>query len=95
MNISQETHDRYWERGWVVIEGVFAPEEVDHIAQLALQVSDEEIKGGESSNYSVDYAEDGNIAPRKVNNPFNKGSAFQSFVLDPPAFGNCPGSHRS
>ena len=82
MNISQETYDHYWEKGWVVVEGVFAPEEAERIAQLALEVTDDEIKQGETSNYSIDYAGDGRIAPRKLNNPFEKGAAFQTFALD-------------
>ena len=82
MNINQETYVHYWEKGWVVVEGVFAHEEVERIAQLALEVTDDEINQGESSNYSVDYAEDGRIAPRKLNSPFEKSEVFQTFVLD-------------
>jgi len=83
VNISQETYVQYWDKGWVVIEGVFTSDKVDRIAQIALEVSDEEINQGGSPNDSVDYLVDGKVTPRKVNNPFEKGSAFQSFVLDP------------
>ena len=82
MNISQETYGHYWEKGWGAVEGVFAPEEVERIARLVLEVTDEEIKQGESSHHIVDYAGDGRIAPRKLNHPFEKGAAFQTFVLD-------------
>ena len=85
MNISQATYNHYWEKGWVVVEGVFAPEEVERIAQFALEVTNDEIQQGEPSNYAVDFTGDGRTVPRKLVSPFEKGAAFQTFVLDFPA----------
>lgn len=82
MNISQNAYDHYWEKGWVVIEGVYCPDEVEHIAQLAVEVSNKELKD-DAPSYAVDRAADGSIAPRKIDRPFFKASAFQSFILDP------------
>lgn len=91
MHISQDAYNHYWENGWVVVEGVYSPDEVEDIAQIAIEVSDREMKSSLDSDeitekgvgYAVDRAEDGTIAPRKVEAPFLKESAFQSFVLDP------------
>ena len=81
MTISLKAYNHYWEKGWVVVESVYAPSEVDRIAQLAVEVSDTELKEYADS-YAVDRAADGTIAPRKISQPFFKESAFQSFVLD-------------
>ncbi len=81
MKISQDAYNHYWKKGWVVIEGVYGTEEVDRIAQIAIEVSDAEMKGDRPS-CAVDRAEDGTIGPRKIDRPFFKARAFQSFVLD-------------
>ena len=83
MNISQESYDHYWTSGWVTIEGVFTSHEMDRITQLALQVSSREMNQGKSSTDTIDYTQAGEVAPRKVNYPFDKGTAFRSCVLDP------------
>jgi ectoine hydroxylase-related dioxygenase (phytanoyl-CoA dioxygenase family) len=82
MNISQETYTYYWEKGWVVVEDVYSADEVDRIAQVTIDVSDQEMKR-DTSTFSVDRAADGATAPRKIQSPFLKASVFQSFVLDP------------
>jgi hypothetical protein len=83
MNISQATYDHYWDKGWVVVEGVYRTDEVDRTAKLALEISDEEIQK-DTSSFDADRSADGTvIAPRKIGEPFLKASTFQSFVLDP------------
>ena len=81
MNISPKAYNHYWEKGWVVVEGVYTPSKIERIAQLAVEISDAELTE-DADSYAVDRAEDGTIAPRKINQPFFKASAFQSFVLD-------------
>lgn len=76
-----ETFRHYWEKGWAVEEGVFSREEADRIAQIALDLSQEELSR-EGDNYVVDKSADGEIAPRKIDTPFLKRSEFQTFVLD-------------
>ena len=76
-----ETYKHYWKKGWAVEEGVFSREEADRIAQVALEVSQQELSS-ESDDYVVDKSEDGEIAPRKIDRPFLKRSEFQAFVLD-------------
>ena len=91
MQISQGDYNHYWEKGWVAIEGVYNPDEVERIAQIAVEVSDRDMKSSmdpediadKGAGYAVDQAEDGTIAPRKIEGPFLKETAFQSFVLDP------------
>jgi ectoine hydroxylase-related dioxygenase (phytanoyl-CoA dioxygenase family) len=82
MNISPKAYNHYWGKGWVVVEDVYSPNKIDRIAQLAVAVSDTELKEEDADSYAVDRAADGTIAPRKINQPFLKESAFQSFVLD-------------
>ena len=83
-----ETYNHYWEKGWAVVEGVFSREEADRIAQIALEVSQQELaqanepEGEFSQNYVVDASAEGDIAPRKIDRPFLKRSEFQKFVLD-------------
>ena len=76
-----ETFRHYWEKGWAVAEGVFSREEADRIAQIALDLSQEELSR-EGDDYVVDKSADGEIAPRKIDRPFLKRSEFQAFVLD-------------
>ncbi len=77
--IDQEKFDRYWEKGWVVVEGVFERQEVEKIAEIALALSEEEPEApGPSSR--VDRLGDGRFVPRKVKCPFFKHSAFQELV---------------
>ena len=44
MHISQHAYNHYWEKGWVAVEGVYSPDEVERIAQIAIEVSDHEIE---------------------------------------------------
>ena len=86
MNISQNTYDHYWEKGWVVVEGVYRADEVDRIAKLALEISDEEIQK-DTLSFDADRSADGTaIAPRKIGEPFLKASAFQYFSIDPQEY---------
>jgi len=79
--VSQELIDRYWAKGWVVIEDVYKSAEVERIAQIALAISQEELKDS-SSSYKVDRSEAGEVAPRKIDRPFEKSEDFRRFVLD-------------
>lgn len=77
----QETSHHYWEKGWVVIEGVFQEVEMDQIAELALAVctKDKRTKVG----YTVDRTPNGTFLPRKINSPFWKNQRFKDLVLAP------------
>ena len=79
--MGSETFRHYWEKGWAVEEGVFSRDEADRIAQIALELSQEELSR-EGDDYVVDRSDDGEIAPRKIDRPFLKRSEFQAFVLD-------------
>lgn len=78
----QEVYQHYWEKGWAVVENVFAAEEAERIAQLALRISQEELKSG-GDRYVADASDDGEFAPRKIERPFSKHADFQAFTLDP------------
>lgn len=79
--ISAEQLAHFREHGWVVVEGVFAPEEADEIAAVALEVS-QTMAGERKDGYLLDRAEDGQMAPRKIDAPFKRHPAFRRFVLD-------------
>ena len=88
--ISQKQIDQYWEKGWVVVERVFEPEEAEHIGTVALELSRKELQGlatsGDSDqqdiNYSMDKSEAGELVPRKIDKPFEKHEAFKQLVRD-------------
>lgn len=81
--ITQAMIDQYQAHGWVVVEGVYTPEEAEQIAGIALEVSThEEMQDDQGRSYKLDVSEDGRTAPRKIDQPFLKHPAFQSFVLD-------------
>ena len=79
--MEKSVYDHYWAKGWAVVDGVFTDEEADRIAQIALDVSQQELTAGGDS-YVVDESADGEIAPRKIMHPFRKHAAFQAFVMD-------------
>ena len=64
----QEAIQRYWDKGWLVIEGVFQAEEMEQIAELALAIckQEEDVRIG----YMVDESPDGTLLPRKINSAF-------------------------
>lgn len=79
--IDQAAYDQYWEKGWVVVEGIFPRDEAEQIAQIALELSQAELKNADN-RYVVDASTEGEIAPRKIDRPFWKHPAFQAFILD-------------
>ena len=73
---------QYWKKGWVVIEGVFKPEEVDRIATLALTIAEKE-RPNAKPGYNLDSSEDGTKqAPRKIDNLFVKDEVCRQCLLD-------------
>lgn len=72
----------YWKKGWVVVEGVFKPEEADRIAALALAIAEKE-RPIAKPGYNLDSSEDGTQqAPRKIDHVFPKDEEFRKFLLD-------------
>lgn len=82
MKISQAASDHYWKKGWAVVEGVFTHQEAEAIAQVALEVADQDLAADQSS-FTADHSADGRFAPRKIAFPFTKHAAFRTFALDP------------
>ena len=62
--MNRQAYNHYWEKGWVVVEGVFSAEEADRIAQLALEVSRQEMSD-QGDNYVVDSSGTGEVRPAK------------------------------
>ena len=79
--LNQVAYNQYWEKGWLVVEGVFQPEEVEQVAELATKIGFEELRS--ASQTGVDHSEDGQQAPRKIEQPFLKQPLFRQLILDP------------
>ncbi|MBI2195251.1 MAG: phytanoyl-CoA dioxygenase family protein [Planctomycetes bacterium] len=83
MNLDRRLFDQYLEKGWTVVEGVYSASEADRIAEIALAISQKEVQT-EKKGYKADLSPNGvQLAPRKIDVPFWKESAFRAFVLDP------------
>lgn len=78
--LNQKLIDHYWDKGWVVVERIFAPDKAEELAQLALSLSTVGLESGPA--IYVDRSADGQLAPRKLDKPFLKHQAFRDFVLD-------------
>ncbi len=81
MNFDREHYDHYWNKGWLVVEGVFKPEEADRVATLALKIVEKEYVGLKPG-YLVDASEDGKPSPRKLDSVFPKDAVFRDFALN-------------
>jgi ectoine hydroxylase-related dioxygenase (phytanoyl-CoA dioxygenase family) len=80
--LSQDAITHYRTKGWVVVNEVFSRDEAEKIAELALQISTEELKDAKGS-YQADKAADGKTAPRKIDHPYHKSEAFRAFATNP------------
>lgn len=81
MQLNSVAYEHYWQKGWCVVEGVFAAEECDAIAALAMDISQREMAA--DSSYVADRSADGSqVLPRKIAGPFAKHEAFRRFALD-------------
>jgi ectoine hydroxylase-related dioxygenase (phytanoyl-CoA dioxygenase family) len=69
-------------RGWLVVENVFTRDEADRIAQVAWEVSQDNLKAEAPKGYLVDHDAEGKAQPRKVDHPFWRREEFRKFVLD-------------
>ena len=80
--VTQEQLNHYWEKGWVVIEGVFDPAVVDGIAERSTAIIEEEIKDPDIPAVAGERLASGKIIPRKLMGAFFKHPSFQEFVLN-------------
>ena len=77
---------RYWERGWTVVEGVFAAERVAQVAALAQEIGYRDLQrtpASEVGDYLFDRAASGATAPRKIGTPYTRHADFRALVFDP------------
>ena len=81
MHLSKLQHQGFWHRGWMVVESVFAVDEVDSIAQLATRLCERELYASDSTS-AADRSNDGlHVAPRKLGSPFTKSPEFAKFIF--------------
>src|SRR5689334_4645176 len=84
MKVTAEQKKHYDDKGWVVIEGVFPVDVVERLAQLGLDIIAPDVKE-ETGSYKVDRSPDGKeLAPRKLDTPFERDLAFGRAVYDSP-----------
>lgn len=80
--LDQAQKDHFRDKGWLVVNGVFDREEVERIRDIAMEISHAELSA-DTGGQTADRAEDGQLAPRKINHPFQKSADFREFVQDP------------
>jgi len=56
-------YEEFWQRGFLVVEGVFAPSAADAISELAVSIGEEEVARAEQADARVDTSPDGRRAP--------------------------------
>tara|TARA_B100001123_G_scaffold341349_1_gene387042 strand:- start:30 stop:794 length:765 start_codon:yes stop_codon:yes gene_type:complete len=90
MQLPADLCDHYWEKGWVVVEGVFPAERVRAVAALATELAEADLAAyrvaapsGVQTSYWADASAEGESAPRKLTSPFTKHPQLRELVLDP------------
>ena len=81
MNIKDSMKDilnHYQTKGWVVVDDVFPLSEVENIVKITDSIIASEVESGEL--HSFDKNSIGNVAPRKVNQPFKKNNGYKEFL---------------
>ncbi|HUG81577.1 MAG TPA: phytanoyl-CoA dioxygenase family protein [Bryobacterales bacterium] len=81
MSLSAAQREHYWAKGWVVAEGVFGRDEADRVGEVLLALAGRERESGKEG-YNLDISEDGERAPRKINEPFAKDAVCREMLLD-------------
>ena len=80
--ISEEQVRTFNERGWLVVEGVYLPEEADEVARIALETAESMDVEESMEGYLLDRSESGETAARKIDNPYLRNPLFRDFALD-------------
>ena len=70
------------ERGWLVVEEVYCPDEADEVARLAVETADSMDVDESMAGYLLDRSESGESAPRKIDSPYLRNPVFRNFALD-------------
>lgn len=81
MKLTKKQYESYWKNGWLVVNSVFSEAITVDIADLATTIATNEMDI--TNNYSADQSTNGEVAPRKIMQPFKKSQKFRDFVLDP------------
>lgn len=81
-NSKQEYLQHYWQKGWVVVEGVFTAEEMDRLAASVTTLAQKE-RDTAKLGFELDASPDGTqLAPRKINGVFRKSAPCRERILD-------------
>jgi phytanoyl-CoA hydroxylase len=82
MSLTQQQCNRFWEKGWLVVEDVFDSKQADNVSALAMSIVDKEYIGMKPG-YLVDHNENGKLLPRKLDGTFPRDRRFRQFILSP------------
>lgn len=84
VTITPAQYDHYWKKGWVVVEGVYKAEVVENLARRGLEIM-EPLLHGKTNSFHVDRSADGKeVAPRKLDNPFDRDRVFGEAIFASP-----------
>lgn len=72
--LNQDEYDHYWNKGWLVRNGIFDPKSADRIAAQAVALAENELDG--SDHLMADHGADGMVHPRTIKRPYSKGGPF-------------------
>lgn len=87
MRLTSDQLSQYWDKGWLVVEGVFPREEAERMAAFSLDLVNkglgDKASAHDASGAQPDIAPDGSIAgPRKLHRPFGRDVTFRRFIFD-------------
>ncbi len=80
--ISEAQVQTFHTLGWLVVEGIYRPDEADRIARLAVETADSTEVEDAMAGYLLDRSETGETAPRKIDSPYLRDPVFRHFALD-------------
>ncbi len=82
MQVSREQHEHYWENGWVVVDDVFPPGDIERVCALLMADAADELQAG-TSEALVDIDADGTRYLRKLEGLFPRRPEYRELVLSP------------
>lgn len=98
--ISEDQVRIFHERGWLVVEGVYLPEEADEVARIALETADSMDVEESMEGYLLDRSESGGARPLRERSTIRiyatrcsgtslSTTGFETFSVNSPAKTPC------
>lgn len=82
--LSKEDREKYRREGYLVVESVFAPSDLQPVERAIVELTDRAIAQGSDCNFLElePEAVDGRRVPRRIISPFDQHQAFQALATD-------------